>query len=197
MKMVFFLVAVSAFFVSCKHHEKITNPETYSTTNSEKNEVPVFFPVTNYIRGQIFEIKKGASNPLKIEIVDSHTDSSWIRMDVLEKEFKDFLFPEIDTANLVKNFSENKFMDETLDAITLTYDPVKTQTDTFAFRHWDIYIDPATEKVRQIYLLKKLKGNIVQYLTWLSGKSCNIKTISTDSSDKHKVEREITIKWDL
>ena len=197
MKIIHILYAILFFFVSCKSHEikDGTNKIVAIDSTSIKVEPKNFFPVTDYIKGQIFEIKNGGVNPMKFVTINNHTDSGWLKMEKLNDEVVDFLSPEIDTTNLISLFSEKKFMDQTLDAITLTYDPIKSLPDTFSFQHWDVYVDPNKNTVRSVYLVKKMPGNKTQLLTWESGKSCNIKTVSSDSSGKVLIEKEITLKW--
>ncbi len=184
-------------FVSCKSNNSDDNSANFvaADTITLKKEKPVFFPVTSYIKGQLYEIKNGDQNPLKYVTVNNKKDSAWIKVEDLEKEIIDFLSPEIDSVNLISLFSETRFVDQTLDAITLTYDPIKPLPDSFSLRHWDIYIDPNSEKIRQVYLLKKLSGNKIQQLRWIAGKSCNIKTIVENADGTPSIEKEITIKW--
>jgi len=70
-----------------------------------------------------------------------------------------------------------------------TYDPIKSLPDTFSFQHWDVYVDPYKNTVREYIPRKKMPGNKTQLLTWESGKSCNIKTVSSDSSGKVSIEK--------
>ena len=197
MKITHILYIILLFFISCKSHERkdATNKIVAIDSSSIKVEPKSFFPVTDYIKGQIFEIKNGGVNPMKFVTINNHTDSAWLKMEKLKDEVADFLSPEIDTTNLISLFSEKKFMDQTLDAITFTYDPIKVLPDTFSFQHWDVYVDPDKNTVRRVYIVKKLPGNKTQLLTWESGKSCNIKTVSSDSSGKVLIEKEITLKW--
>ena len=185
------------FFISCKSHDATNAQKKLTVTDSsiQKNEPVNFFPVTNYIKGQIYEIRNGGMNPFRIVTSPGHKDSGWLKMESLDKEVADFLTPEIDSANLISLFSETKFIDQTLDALTLTYDPIKTLPDSLLLKHWDIYIDPTKGTVKSVYILKKLPGNKTQQLTWSAGKSCNIKTIAEDTSGRPSIEKEITIKW--
>ncbi|MEO8174507.1 MAG: hypothetical protein ABI581_15535 [Sediminibacterium sp.] len=183
---------------SCKSHETVNEQKKLPATDSgtQKAELLRFFPVTDYIKGQIYEIKNGGINPFKIVITPGHKDSGWLKMESLDTEVADFLSPEIDSLNLTSLFSETKFIDQTLDALTLSYDPIKTLPDSFSLRHWDIYIDPKQGTVKNIYILKKTTGNKIQQLTWIARKSCNIKTIFEDAGGRPSIEKEITIKWD-
>lgn len=178
---------------SCKLRDKNLN-SVNNTHPIEKKEIANFFPVTSYIKGQIFEIKSGGINPLKLVTARSLTDSTWLKMESLDSELADFLLPEIDTANLASLFTEKKFFDQTLDAITLTYDPVKVLPPGFSLIHWDIYIDPVTNRIRRIYLVKKISGNNIEQLTWIAGERCRLVSIKDDGHNS-SIEKDITIKW--
>ncbi|MEO6669437.1 MAG: hypothetical protein ABIN36_08175 [Ferruginibacter sp.] len=197
MKISHILYIILFLLVACKSQEKDDNRIKITAMDSShlKAEPQNFFPVTNFIKGQIFEIKNGGVNPMKFVTINKHTDSAWLKMEDINKEVSDFLTPEIDTANLTTLFAEKKFMDQTLDAITFTYDPIKSLPDSFVLRHWDVYVDPNKSMVRRVYLVKNLPGKKTQLLTWETGKSCNIKNVSADSSGKPLIEKEISIKW--
>jgi hypothetical protein len=197
MKIIQILYIILFLLVSCRSQEKKedTNKVTAIDSSSLKPEPRSFFPVTDYIKGQIFEIKNGGINPMKYVTSKNHTDSAWLKMEDVNKEAADFLSPEIDTTNLISLFAEKKFMDQTLDAITFTYDPIKPLPDSLLLRHWDVYVDPTKNNVIRVYLVKNLPGNKTQLLTWEGGKSFNIKNVSTDSGGNPLIEKEITIKW--
>jgi hypothetical protein len=93
--------------------------------------------------------------------------------------------------------TEKRFLDQTIDAFTFTYDPVNPLPDTFLLRRWDVYIDPNTNSVTRVYLVKKERSNKKLQLTWQTNKSCRIVSISTDPSGNDYVEKEVTINWDL
>ncbi len=195
MKIIHIPFVVILFFASCKSHNNENNSTVITDTTTLKKEKPLFFPVTSYIKGQVYEIKNGDQNPLKFITINKKTDSAWIKVENLEKEVADFLWPEIDSVNLVSLFSETRFFDQTLDAVTFTYDPIKPLPDTFSLRHWDVYVDPNSEKVKQVYILKKIPGNKTEQLRWIAGKSCNIKTIVENPDGTPSIEKEITLKW--
>lgn len=192
------IIAIS-FFYSCKSKTENNNAaiDKFVDSSLHKKEKPSFFPVTSYIKGQIFEIKHGDTNPLKIEKFNNKLDSSWIKIENLDKEIADFLLPEIDSLNLVSLFEESKFFDQSYNAITLTYDPIKLLPDSDILRHWDVYIDPDNGNVTQVYILKKLDNHKMQQLRWYSGKSCNIKIVSEDSTGKPVIEKDVELKWRL
>lgn len=160
-------------------------------------EKPVFFPVTSYIKGQLYDITKKGINPLKYITVKNHTDSSWIKAEDLTAALREFLEPEIDSVNLVTLFTEKKFLDQTLDAFTFTYDPSGPLPDSIQLSHWDVYVDPKTSQVKRIYMVKNIAPNKILQLTWLSNKWCKIITIINNPDGSSTIEKEEKITWDF
>ncbi|MEJ7627355.1 MAG: hypothetical protein WKF35_10865 [Ferruginibacter sp.] len=183
----------SVFLFSCKRN-KVNEPLLNNAVTESTKES--FFPVSNYIKGQLIEIKNGGINPVKYITVNDHTDSSWIKMEELSKETAPFLEDNIDTANLVSFFSEKKFLDQTLNAYTFTYDPIGKLPDNISLRHWDVYVDPVSNRVKRIYIIKS-KGDHTTQLTWQSDEWCKIVFIVTDKNGKSSVEKDVLIKWDF
>jgi hypothetical protein len=128
---------------------------------------------------------------------NKQVDSSWLKAEHFEKEMAPFLASVIDTTNMAVYFSEKKFLDQTLNAYTFTYDPKVVLPDSMQLQHWDIYVDPVTNKVTRIYLIRKIANKKQQQLTWQSDKWCKVVTIATDATGKNFVEQEVFIKWDF
>ena len=91
------------------------SPET-KKQEKEPAKKQSFFPVTSYIRGQMYEIRTTGVNPLKYSTSNNHTDSAWLKIEELEEAVKEFLSPVIDSTNLVSLFTEKNFLDQTIAA---------------------------------------------------------------------------------
>ena len=176
-----------------------TNPskEKEKEKIAPEKETEGFFPVSSYLKGQIVEIIQKGVNPLKYTTVNGHTDSIWLKTEELNEVFKEFLHPEIDSANLTALFSEKKFMDRSIDAFTFTYDPIGKLPDSMTLSHWDVYVDPTTENVKRIYMLKNISPNKMLQLTWQSNKWCKLTTIVDLPNGTSSVEKEEKITWDF
>ncbi len=189
---IFFIVILG--IAAC--HSKKDSPENAPrqppviSPDSSEN----FFPVTRYLKGEISGIKTAGITPQIKTTIGGKTDSSWLREADYEKEFAEFISPEIDTANLKNLFTETRFRDQTLDAFTMTCDPISGKADSFPFRHWDTYVDPNSNKVKRIYLVKQLANGKMLQLTWQSGKWCKIVTLQT-TGDHTAIEKEEKISW--
>lgn len=119
MKTFLTLIIGIAVLASCNN-----NPSDAAATKNEK-EVPErqsFFPVTSYIKGELYDLRKRGINPLKYTTIKNHTDSVWLKIEEIEEAVKEFLQPEIDSVNLVSLFIEKSFLDQSIGTYTFTYD---------------------------------------------------------------------------
>lgn len=194
MKLIINVFVILVVCSSCNHSNNNNNTENKP---GDQKEHATFFPVTDFFKGQIAEIKKSGINPLQITNINKHQDSLWLKMEELNNAFADFLTPEIDSLNLMGLFSEKKFLDETINAFTFTYDPVKPLPDSFLLQRWDVYIEPGSGTVKRIYLLKNTPDHKTLQLSWQTNKYCRIVHISNEPKANDHVEKEIIIKWDF
>ncbi len=188
MKSIFPVAAFILILLSCNNANE---------TKTEPVEKQKFFPVTSFLKGEIYNIKKGGVNPLKYTTVNNHTDSVWLKIEEIEDAVKEFLHPEIDTANLTTFFTEKRFLDQTINAVTFTYEASAPLPDSMKLTHWDVYIDPEANTVKRIYLVKQISNSTLLQLTWIANKWCKITTIVTDENGVSTVEKEEKIIWDF
>ena len=184
------LILCLMLFISC-HQESNTAVENTALNNEDTStEAPSFFPLGNFIKGQIVDIKNSGINPIKISSVNNLPDTSWINVEAFEKVFGEFYTPFIDSTSFHPYFKENKFFDQTLNAITLTYTSTGKVPDSITWQYWNIYIEPETNKITRIFMVKELDSDRTRQLTWIPGISAKAVTISP----KGPVD-EINIKW--
>ena len=96
-------------------------------------------------------------------------------------------------------FEEKSYMDQTIKAVTLSYDPVKKLPDSIKLNHWDVYIDPQKGTVQRVYMVKEevINGTTVTtQLTWKANKWCSIRTIEQQPKMASRVREEI-MKWEF
>lgn len=193
MKIILTFLAFIVFFSSCNNSTDKTKNKTVNTDTVQQK----FFPVTSFIKGEIFEIKKSGINPLKYTTLNNHTDSVWLKIEELNTAVSEFLSPVIDTANLTTLFTEKSFLDQSINAITLTYEPAANLPDSMKLKRWDVYIDPETQKIKRIYMVKEISNTKVLQLTWVSKQWCKITSIITDLNGVSTVEKEVKLNWDF
>lgn len=196
MKNVFLLFILISFLYSCNSGS--SGEQSPGALKKDTLKTPQsFFPVTAYLKGQLFEFKQKGITPIKYTTIKNHTDSVWLKLDEVEIAVKDFLTPEIDSINFTSLFTEKKFKDETIETFTFTYEPAVQLPDSIELRRWDVYIDPETNKVKRIYLVKEKADNRTVLLTWISQKWCTIVTILNRRDGTSEVEKEEKISWNF
>lgn len=178
------------FLFSC-HSSSFKNQQT----TKEKVEI---FPVTDFLLGQVNEISAMPVTLLKILKGKDHQDSQWISRDSIHFLAAPFLFPVIDSTNFDNKYSAHSFLDQTINAITFTYDAIEPSTDTFPLTHVDVYINPQSRKVQRIYLIKEKNAGgktSMQQLTWNTEDGFLIRTILQDTNDSISRIIEEKVLW--
>ncbi|MEO7047259.1 MAG: hypothetical protein ABI091_18300, partial [Ferruginibacter sp.] len=173
-----FLIPLGIIFLSACNTKSAT-PAQPVPESPTIEIVTNFFPVTTFIKGQILDIKKGGTNPVNIITQNQKTDSTWLKMDEIDDQLSDFLTPVIDTVNMSSLFSEKKFLDQTLNAYTFTYDAKGPLPDSLNLLRWDVYVKPDDNKVKRIYMIKKAGDGIEKQLTWEADNWAKIVTLKT------------------
>ena len=185
----FYVVLILSLY-ACHNSDKVSPSHV---NPSEEKEV--FFPVTEFINGQIAEIKEKGVTPVRYLIKGKQKDSSWLNMHDLKNQFSDFLIPEIDSVKLASSYTARRFYDQTLNEITLMYEANQPFSKNIKWLSWNVYINPETGKVDRIYLLKRISENQTSQLTWIPYK--NSKAVNVfDNGDTAYIENEVNTKWE-
>ncbi len=182
------------FFGSCKEIK-----EKKVATKALTQAAESFFPVTEFIQGQLKEIEGLPVTPLKIEIEGAKHDSTWLKKTDLRSFADPFLHPEIDSSAMGQFFIGKSFLDQTINAFTFSYDAKTILPDSVKLTHWDVYVDPQKNNVIRIYMVKEDSADsrhITTQLTWQSGKWFSIRNI-IQPPGKEPVIKEQIIKWDF
>ncbi|MFZ1783599.1 MAG: hypothetical protein WAU23_00210 [Ferruginibacter sp.] len=191
MKIIFPLAAVLLCIAACNNagapDEVIADKTAFAAQR--------FFPVTAYIKGEIYNMKKAGINPLRYTTQDGRTDSVWLKIEEIDGAVSEFLHPEIDSMNLTGLFTEKSFLDQSINAYTLTYDPIAGLPDSMQLKHWDVYIEPEKNTVKRVYLLKEISKSKTLQLTWVNKEWCKIVSIITDETGNSKIEKEEKLYW--
>ena len=199
MKKNLFCIAVLCIVLSCNN--KSEQPETVVDKKPETDTVKVtFLPVTSFLKGQLWILDSLPVTFLQVKTVGKKTDSSWLKREAVRPILQPFISQEINADNLTPYFKQTKFNDQTVEAITFTYDPITTLPDSINLRHWDVYIQPETGKIKKVYLLKQLNKEgkkYTQQLTWQTDQWAKIVTILNKPDGSSEVESEIKLVWNF
>lgn len=193
MKKVSFFLTMYVLLLSCNDNQKSV------TINNPAAEVSAggYFPVTDYLKGQIASIRTNGINPVRIITANGKTDSAWLKVEELDSVFAEFLTPAIDSVNMKDYFKENKFHDQTLNSFTFTYEPSKELPATMLLKRWDVYVTPQTGQVKRIYMEKYTTDKKEIQLSWESRGNSKITWFSADATGNPKIEKEELVKWNF
>ena len=191
------LVFISLLHIGCKEQPS----QSPLQTEKDATEDNTFFPVTQFILGELAQIDSLPVTPLKIISEDGKEDSIWMKNKDVRIFAQPFLYPKIDTANLKALFAQKSFLDQTINAYTFSYDPVSTLPDTMQLKRWDVYIDPQKNKVKRIYMVKEIRENNATtkqtiQLTWMAAHWCKITTITEQENNQPEIKEEKMI-WNF
>ena len=187
-------IAIALVLLSCTSNHK--QPATPNDADEKKTDS--FFPVTSFIKGQLTILDSLPVTPLQITTIKGKTDSAWISKQVLRSDLQPFITPEIGGTNFIKYFKETRFVDQTLHAVTFTYDLINKIPDSIPLRHWDVYIDPETGNIMKVYIVKDLKEKdqiFTQQLTWQTNKMAKISTILNKPDGNMELLKEVVFMW--
>ena len=193
-KFIRIILFVNILFLTACHTVK---KESAPADNAK--EVQSFFPVTDFLLGQLHETDSLPITPVKITIVGDKQDSLWLKKEDIRRFASPFLHPVIDSATMSNYFAEKSFLDQTINAVTFSYDAKTKLPDSIKLNHWDVYVDPQKNTVDRIYLVKEETADnksITTQLTWKANKWCSIRTIVQQQNKKPVVKEEI-MKWDF
>ena len=190
-----FLFFISLLYVGCKEPASQTPLHTEKETTEDNS----FFPVTQFILGELAQTDSLPITPLKIISENGKEDSIWMKIPDIRIFAQPFLNPTIDSTNLKNLFTQKSFLDQTINAYTLSYDPVAVLPDTMQLKRWDVYIDAQNNKVKRIYIVKETNDagtkQTIQ-LTWMTGHWCKITTITEQQNNPPKIREEKMI-WNF
>ncbi|MDQ2721487.1 MAG: hypothetical protein M3Z26_17255 [Bacteroidota bacterium] len=189
----FFIIGSIIFLNSCNSKSK----SDFSSKHAE--ETQSFFPVTDFFKGQLRVIDSMPVTLLKTVTVSNKTDSAWLKRESIRSFAEPFLTPVIDSTTMSPWFSEKSFMDQTINAVTISYDSKIKLPDSIKLRHWDVYIDPQKGSVERIYIVKENNENssqVTTQLTWKANQWCSIRTIKQKPGQEPEIKEE-KLTWDF
>ena len=187
MKNLILLVTVSLLFSACGSH----SAEPPKTTEEKS-----FFPVAEYIQGEVKLVDSMPVGILKKTIRGKKTDSIFIERPEFHLLASEFMSPELSKAELEKNYTENSFADQSTENFTFTYAPVKP--DAVKFGRIDVLVKPGptSDKVRSIYLERNFvreDTTVNERLYWKANSSFTITTEKKYKEEEPIIEQLIVI----
>lgn len=163
-------ISIFLFFsiiVACKQKAK------------EKTQTEDFFPVLSYIKSQVAHVDTSFYPITKVSWLDSiHTDTTYIKREDFSSLAKDFLeIPDISTTKYKDTYTEEKFYDESLNKVILTYRP--KDPGNAVIQRQEVLIDhnPQSDKVNNFIIdltFVTKDSSVEKKLLWQVDKSFNV-----------------------
>jgi hypothetical protein len=186
MRQITFILIFVCLIASCSQ-----NKSEKSTVDKSDSDAS-FFPVGNYLLGDIELIKHQGISPKYVHLKNGNYDSSFILLQQIDSCLTEFLLPMIDSESLNSIVKESKFYDESIESFTLSYDVQNAYIKKTPWRKWDIYINPETQKVDRLFLVKTISDSTIAQLTWIPNSFAKIVIINNESSS---IVEEKTFIW--
>ena len=171
--------------IACKQKEK------------EKTPTETFFPVLSFIKSQVAHVDTSFYQITKVTWSDSlHTDTTYIKREDFRGLAEDFLeIPDISVPKYKDLYTEEKFYDEGMNKVILTYRPKNSDTSIIQRQEVLINHNQFGDKVNSfiIYLIITNKDSFVEKkLLWQVDRSFNVVTSvqqpgQTETSKRFKV----------
>jgi hypothetical protein len=184
----------------CRQPRQPTTAANDSTATVKEIEQKSFFPVADYIRGEMHYVDSMPLALLEYRILGNRTDSSFIHADEFHRIAGEFLLPDLEKGNFEKKYSENSFMDETSGYLTFTYSP---RDKALPLQRVDVLATPsatvtAPARIKSVYLQTfqtSADTVIVKKMLWIAKKSLLIVT-SLQPNGKPPIVRQVKLVWD-
>ena len=185
-------LSVFIFFIAaCSNNKTSVNKPAQDSIEDHS-----FFPVTQFVKGQLKEIDSMPVTPLRITTFNQHIDSVWLKKENIRPFAEPFLHPKIDSAYINNFYTKKSFLDQSINDVTLTYDKKNISTDPASIA---VYINPQTNKVTRIFMVKESNGNTGHQtiqLTWTANKWCQVTTIIEKENTPPQIKQDKLI-WDF
>jgi hypothetical protein len=200
MKSILFLFAASCFLWGCGTNNSTTPTakDAAGITTDSAADNKIFFPVADFIGGQIRQI-----DSLQLPLTESITRNNKTALGgITDQDFKTlaagFQHPDINDPALKKYYRETSFADQSIPSVTFTY---ATDNPGLELQKIDVIVKPdpvQNDKVNTIYLEKffMIKDTSVsQKLYWKAGKNFQIITEKKTGNTVLPVEL-VKVTWD-
>ncbi|TAH03007.1 MAG: hypothetical protein EAZ16_08450 [Sphingobacteriales bacterium] len=193
-KMLFYAIAIGLFACNQPGNNKQTTENNELADTNTHN----FFPVANYIAGQI-KVIDSLQLPISKKITVGKSESIMAAdiKDLIEQA-NQFQNPDFTQPGIRERYKETSFADQSIPSVTFNY----TTTDTAAaFQRVDVIISPdpvKADKVRSIYMEKYFflaDTSIQQKLFWKADKHLLVITEKKIAGQILPVQ-QLKLTWD-
>ena len=155
-----------------------------------------FYPISSFIKAELQLVDSLPLAVFKYTTKDEKSDTTLIAKPDFRKIAESFIIPDITQEPLKKLYTESVFMDATLNLVTFSY---TTEDNRAEIRKIDVFINPDTDKVKNIYVEKINRvgdSTITQKMIWTTGKHFSVSTIRSLKDQPEQTLQEKYV-WDM
>jgi hypothetical protein len=155
-----------------------------------------FYPVLSFIRQELALLDSLPVAITRYRVQEGDTDTSILDKTEFRRIAESVGEPDISRDPLRKGYTETVYMDATINLLTMSY---RTKEASATVQKTDVYIDPATEKVKSIYIEKKLSetnSTVLQKIIWSAGRQLQITSVINVEGQPERVIQE-RFHWGL
>ncbi len=149
-----------------------------------------FYPVLSFIRQELALLDSLPLAITRYRIQDGNADTTIVEKPEFRRIAESVADPDISRDPLRKAYTETVYMDATMNLLTMSYRPKDASATV---QKTDVYIDPATEKVKSIYIEKKLteaNSTVLQKIIWSAGRQLQLTSVITVEGQPEKLIQE-------
>ncbi|MEO5997908.1 MAG: hypothetical protein ABIN89_14275 [Chitinophagaceae bacterium] len=156
-----------------------------------------FFPVNNFLKGQVHEVDSLKPPVYKYSTINNKTDTILLTPDEFNSLAEEFMKPDMNDPSIKRFYKETSFADQSIPNITFTY---STLNKDLTLQRMDVIIHPdpiLDDQVQSVYLEKITKSNdilIVKKLYWKTSKNFQIIS-SRQAGDHPAIISQIKVVW--
>lgn len=171
--------------------------EKPSPITPQQKEMGNYFPVVDFLKGQIHYADSLPSAMLKIVTKNNKSDSVYITRSEFDNLAHDFIFPELQQNIFEKEFKESSFVDQTTQSATFSY---YSKNNKLQLQRVDVLATPDElhGKVKTVFMQAAMNKNdtfIVKKLYWQANKNFQVTTISV-LPNQSKTISQLKVVWD-
>ena len=177
------------FFLGCGQSGagSAMEPET-------KKEV-IFYPISDYIRGQIQYVDTSLLAVIHYTTMNGKTDSSVMEKSEFKKIAAEFLEPNLNDPLIKPKYEENSFIDANIGTITLTYSTIDEKAPLWKAT---VLLRQEDTKPIYIYLEKQLlspDSSVLKKMIWKTDSNCQIVSIIRKPNQAERIIEDKYV-WD-
>lgn len=184
-KFVLFIPSIFFLVLACRQN-----------TGSDQED---FFPVLPFIQNDVTDVDTSFYPVKKIEWVDSlASDTTFVKREEFRGLAKEFLqLPDLSKKKYKKLFTEEKFFDQTLNTVIITYRPKNPEKEEIQRQEILITPEPGNNKVKSLIIDRILffkDSSVQKRMLWQIGKSFQVTTIIQKTSSEEK-SHTLKVVW--